>query len=115
MAKLSSVMIQGMKKTIFTSDKYKKARGGYSRLLRISCEKCESKVCLYQKDGPGMLKRMYIDRMIEPCVSLINKELRCPSCKETIGIRIIYKKEQRPAYRLFAGAIAKKIINSHSI
>ena len=62
-----------------------------------------------------MLKRMYIDRMIEPRISLMSKELRCPSCKEIMGIRIIYKKEQRPAYRLFAGAITKKIINSHNI
>lgn len=104
-----------MKKTVFRSDKFKKARGGYSRLLQISCEKCDANVCLYQKDGPGLLKRMYVDRMINSSASLANKELRCPSCKETLGIRIIYKKEQRPAYRLFAGAITKKILNSRKI
>lgn len=27
------------------SDKYKKARGGHSRLLEITCDKCASLVC----------------------------------------------------------------------
>ncbi len=104
-----------MKKTVFKSDKYKKARGGYSRLLQISCEKCAAVLCLYQKDGPGLLKRMYIDRMIQPNVSVTTKELRCPGCKETVGIQIIYKKEQRLAYRLFVGSVTKKIVNSQTI
>ena len=47
----------------FVNDKYKKVRGGYSRLLEISCEKCGSVLCHYQKDGPGILKRMYFDRI----------------------------------------------------
>lgn len=101
-----------MKKTLFKSDKFKKARGGYSRLLHISCLKCAAEVTLYQKDGPGMLKRMYLDRMIEPKVSLTTKELRCPSCKELLGSRMIYEKEQRLAYRLFVGSIAKKIVSA---
>ena len=101
-----------MKKTLFKSDKYKKARGGYSRLLQISCEKCNEVICMYQKDGPGILKRIYIDRIIDPKISLTNKSLDCPACNEVLGVRMIYKKEQRQAYRLFAGSIAKKIVNS---
>lgn len=34
-----------MIKTIFKKDKYKKARGGYSRLLEISCQKCGNIIC----------------------------------------------------------------------
>ena len=49
----------------FKSDKYKKARGGYSRLLNITCEKCENHICFYQKGSPSFLKRMYIDRMLD--------------------------------------------------
>ena len=49
----------------FKSDKYKKVRGGYSRLLDISCVRCGQHLCLYQKDGPGLLKRMYLDRIYE--------------------------------------------------
>ena len=58
---------------------------------------------------------MYVDRMIKPRVSLLSKELRCPSCKEAIGVRIIYKKEERPAYRLFVGSVKKQVTNSQSI
>lgn len=104
-----------MKRSLFKSDKYKKARGGYSRLLRICCEKCEAKICLYQKDGPGLLKRMYIDRMIDPEVSTTKKDLSCPGCKELVGVHIIYKKEQRPAYRLFVGSVTKEIVSSQSV
>ena len=35
----------------FKSDKFKKARGGYSRLFDIRCEKCGNHICYYQKDG----------------------------------------------------------------
>ena len=33
------------------------------RLLDISCAKCDTHLFYYQKDGPGMLKRMYLDRI----------------------------------------------------
>jgi len=92
------------------NDNYKKARGGWSRLLEISCERCEQLICRYQKDGPGLLKRMYIDRM-DP-MSTRDNELACPNCRQALGTRIIYEKENRPAYRLFVGSITKKIIKS---
>lgn len=90
----------------FTNDQYNKDRGNYSRLYRISCEKCEAEVCHYQKDGPGNLRRMYLDRIINPKVSIKNKQLLCPK-DHVLGIKIIYKKENRPAYRLFVDAIIK--------
>ncbi len=58
---------------------------------------------------------MYIDRMMKSHVSLQNKELRCPLCKELLGTRMIYQKEQRLAYRLFAGSIKKQIMNSQNM
>jgi hypothetical protein len=64
-------------------DKYRKARGGYSRLLEIHCEHCSHVIALYQKDGPGSLKRL-------------------------LGIPYIYEKEKRPAFRLFQGSVTKK-------
>lgn len=102
-----------MTKLIFKNDKYKKKRGGYSRLLKISCEKCSSHICFYQKDGPGNLKRMYIDRINNPAISTARKDLRCPR-GHLIGVKMIYKKEKRPAFRLFVDAIVKNIINSKS-
>ena len=104
----------------FKSDKYKKSRGGYSRLLDISCSKCNQHLCFYQKDGPGILKRMYLDRIFEsikysnleklPLIKI--PQLTCSSCKQLIGIPYIYEKENRLAFRLFVGAISKKIIKA---
>lgn len=92
------------------NDRYKKARGGWSRILDICCEKCEQHICYYQKDGPGPLKRMYHDRMSD--FSTQEDKLTCPKCKEVLGIGIIYAKENRPAYRLFVGSITKKLVKS---
>lgn len=95
----------------FKNDKFKKARGGYSRLLQISCQKCGSLICLYQKDGPGNLRRMYIDRIMEPAISITRKDLTCLK-GHLIGIKTIYEKEARPAFRLFVDSVSKKIVKS---
>lgn len=100
-----------MKPAALKSDRFKKARGGASRLLEISCTACGAKVCHYQKDGPGSLKRMYADRIVSPTKPVGGKGLDCPGCKASLGVSMIYKKEDRPAYRLFVGAVAKKICN----
>lgn len=101
----------------FKNDEYKKLRGGYSRLLDISCS-CGCYLFYYQKDGPGPLKRMYLDRIIKPEkysgleTAPINKvpQLVCPDCKELLAVPYIYKKENRPAFKVFVGVITKKII-----
>lgn len=95
-------------KTTFKNDKYKKARGGYSRLLKIACQKCGEHICLYQKDGPGNLRRMYIDRISQAKVSVSKKDLSC-SKGHLLGVKIIYEKEKRPAFRLFIDSVVKKI------
>ena len=103
-----------MAKITFKNDQYKSARGGYSKLLDISCEKCGAHVCYYQKDGPGNLRRMYLDRMYMPTTSVKKKELSCPNT-HVLGIKINYVKESRPAFRLFVDAIVKKIVRADSI
>ena len=92
------------------SDKYRKARGGYSRFINVSCEECKKYLLQYQKDGPGQLKRMYIDRIVEPETKRMGKVLRCDKCGNIIGTFYIYKKENRPAFRIYQNAIIKKII-----
>lgn len=100
----------------FKKDKFKKARGGRSKLFTIHCAKCDTQLCYYQKDGPGILKRMYLDRIsgfskyanLEKTSFKNLSPLACPSCKETLGVPMIYKKEGRGAFRLFAGAVSKK-------
>lgn len=94
-------------------DKYQKARGGNSRVLEISCEGCTSHLTYYQKDGPGLLKRMYVDRCIDNIPN--GNEWTCFSCKRALGNLINYKKEDRPAYRLYVGAVSKKIVRARDI
>ena len=99
------------------NDRFKKNRGGQSRLLEISCAGCGARLCFYQKDGPGMLKRMYLDRIYDskdygglaglPLSKL--PQLICKSCQRLLGVPIEYEKENRLAFRLFQGAVAKKI------
>jgi hypothetical protein len=88
-------------------DKYQKSRGGYSRILDVCCEHCGSHIAFYQKDGPGILKRMYVDRFVDNKPA--SKGLTCGSCSTALGVLINYKKEDRPAYRIFVGAVTKKI------
>lgn len=90
-------------------DKYRKARGGTSKILDLSCESCNTHLFSYQKDGPGILKRLYLDRIIG-FENSSQDNLDCPNCKDTLGIYYIYPKEKRPAYRLFAGEVTKKIV-----
>jgi len=97
----------------FKHDRYQKNRGGTSRVLDITCDHCDSHVAFYQKDGPGMLKRMYVDRFID--VTPSGKSLVCQNCSRELGNVMTYKKEDRPAYRLFAGAVHKKIIALHAL
>ena len=50
----------------FKKDKYKIARGTYSRLLNLHCRVCGNILAIYQKDGPGDLRRLYMDRILYP-------------------------------------------------
>ena len=99
------------------SDQYQKARGGYSRLFKIACKRCGTKILTYQKDGSGILKRLYLDRIFAP-EKFINLDklqlqkipsLTCPKCKSWLAVPYVYRKEKRKAYKLFVGAITKKI------
>ena len=69
-----------MKNLNLKSDKYRKSRGGYSRFLDIYCDHCGKKVFIYQKDGLGELKRLYLDRIISDKPIKSNSSLECPHC-----------------------------------
>lgn len=97
----------------FKKDSYQKSRGGASRVLDVCCEHCGQHITYYQKDGPGLLKRMYVDRFID--TSPLGNDLTCTNCKSILGNLIDYKKEHRPAYRLYAGSVTKKVIRSDKI
>ncbi len=96
----------------FKKDQYRDVRGGHSRFLKITCEGCGAFLGIYQKDGPGHLRRMYIDRLHTSHIQ-VGKEASCPDCKRVIGTKIQYKKENRPAIRLYVDAVAKAIISAN--
>lgn len=104
-------------KIAFKKDKFKSARGGHSRLLNINCRKCNHLILTYQKDGPGNLRRLYMDRISSPeeLVDLqyqdlhMIKALMCPNCAEVVGTPYIYAKEKRKAFRLDQDAVVKKL------
>ena len=93
----------------FKSDKFKKHREGQSRWLLLHCEKCANPIALYQKDGPGPLKRLYLDRIFTPNIPSQTRELICKNCKIVIGAFYIYEKEKRPSFRLYQSAVFKKL------
>lgn len=105
------------KTVVLKNDEYRKSRGGYSRLIKLNCRKCNWLIAIYQKDGPGNIRRLYLDRIYWPKnrVNLQMKKLTeipnltCQSCKELIGIPFIYKKENRKAFRIFQDALTKRI------
>lgn len=98
-------------------DKYRTSRGSYSRLVNVLCRKCKTVILTYQKDGPGNLRRLYMDRIFYP-ENLINLQekniklisnLKCKSCGEIIGTPCIYDKEKRKAFRIYQDAVIKKV------
>lgn len=89
-------------------DQYRKSRGGYSRFLNIYCNSCGCHVFLYQKDGPGPLKRAYLDRILAP-KELDTSVLVCSNCGSELGKAYIYDKENRNAFLLNPSTFVKKI------
>jgi hypothetical protein len=98
-------------------DKYKSSRGGGSKMLDLHCRKCNEVFAVYQKDGPGNLRRMYMDRVLFPekLVGLQKKAIKdvgvikCEKCGFVVGVPYVYKKENRKAFRVFQDAIMKKV------
>jgi hypothetical protein len=99
-------------------DVYRETRGGYARFLNIYCSACGTHVLLYQKDGPGVLYRLYLDRIVAPheVATLQNvgdisriPDLVCRSCRAVIGTPYIWEEESRPAYLLKDGSVFKKV------
>lgn len=99
-------------------DRYSKARGGNFRFINIVCSVCSAHVALYQKDGPGALLRMYVDRIFAPptLAALQNQvggkkdlpNLQCTKCGALIGTPMVYDPENRLAFRMVPGSFSKK-------
>jgi hypothetical protein len=102
------------------NDKYRKARGGSTRLLDIFCVSCNGLLMKYQKDGKGNLLRCYLNRIFYPPNleqlqhdpkiqsprDMLN--LACSQCKSVIGTPMFYE-DGRLAFRLRKGLYYKKL------
>lgn len=101
----------------FISDVYCQNRGGWSRFLVISCKACGTFLFHYQKDGPGPLKRCYLDRILNAKPKFNDHGfIFCPHCKACLGFNEPYTKEQnRPALRWAVEAINYKVISASEI
>lgn len=94
-------------------DEYFLTRGATCSVLFLHCNKCDRRLFKYQKDGPGPLKRLYNDRIIECDRALrseMNKHTLFCCCGAEIGIDLVYEKENRDAIRLFVEAVSIKIV-----
>jgi hypothetical protein len=101
----------------YKRDQYLDERGGRPHFLNIYCDHCGNHLLLYQKDNPGKLKRLYLDRMIAPkqLVELNNLPivdiplLRCPDCNRLVAIAEEYDKEPRKVYLLLSFSTTNKV------
>ena len=101
------------------NDRYRKVRGGSAKFLDISCAACNTWILLYQKDGPGRVLRLYLNRIFAPPVLAQLQDradigetknmtnLVCSSCGVVLGSPMKYD-DGRLAYNLRHGLIAKK-------
>ncbi len=113
----------------FRKDRYRKTRGGKTKLIDIYCGSCNALLLIYQKDFPrGALKRCYVDRIFYPAkYSSIRSDksiqdtddmpkLKCRECKAVIGTPMRYTNhgENRLAYSMIKSKFTKKN-SSHGI
>lgn len=96
-------------------DKFFRDRESTYVILAIGCAKCGKEILLYQKDGRGGLKRLYLNRILAPetLASLqdtlrIVKEMRALKCEcgQLIGLPMLHR-EGRLAFRLVQGNYSK--------
>ncbi|NDJ79143.1 MAG: hypothetical protein GYB65_23075 [Chloroflexi bacterium] len=97
--------------------KDKSIRGsGGSKFYVIRCAGCNAPVLLYQKDGPGALLRMYLDRILEPpelaaladdCATKDDvPNLACPECGAVLAVPMTHE-SGRLALRVIKGRLHK--------
>jgi len=106
-------------------DKYLRKRGGTAKIVNVNCIKCGELLFVYQKDGPGWLKRCYLNRIISPKKygqlqydSKIKepkdmKNLIC-SCGEIIGSPMRHK-DGRLAFHLIRGKFKRSLYKQKDI
>ncbi len=115
----------GKKVYVLRMDSHRLARGRTAKLVDVACKACGAKVLVYQKDGPGWLKRCYLDRILDPpeYETLQHRRrirgpedmpnLVCLKCGGLIGTPVRHK-DSRLAYKLIRGSFIRKKSSSKS-
>lgn len=114
----------------FIQDQHTQARGE-PVMLRLICDRCKHECGWYQKDGPGPLKRCYLDRFHRhPILQYLRSATAlhdlppvflCTHCNEEIGVRMLYcgellqgrmthAGEHRLAIRLFNAVLIEDVM-----
>lgn len=118
MSKETIIILPNNKEYKIRKDRYRKARGGTSKVLDIFCSECSNRIMVYQKDGPGNLLRCYFDRIGWPPELSVLKQtesvnnipnLVCSRCNSVIGTPMIYSSENRSAFRMRKGSFQRKV------
>lgn len=99
-------MIQELRFKKIKKDTYFKKRGGVTKICDIVCTGCNRTVLVYQKDGPGWLKRCYENRVILPKTINIKKNLLC-DCGNVLASPVVYK-DGRFAWHLITGKFKRR-------
>ncbi len=103
------------KKYKLKKDRFTKVRGGTSKFIVVRCAECRYGVLLYQKDGPGGLLRLYLDKIHAPLeLAELTKsvkiksdigDLHCSECGRLLALPMVYVPEKRFALRIIRGAV----------
>lgn len=99
-------------------DKYLRQRGGTAKVIDVNCMACGALLFVYQKDGPGWLKRCYLNRILSPeKYSSLQKNKNIKSvddmsnlvcvCGQVIGSPMKHK-DGRLAFHLIRGKFKRK-------
>lgn len=92
-----------MKVIKLKKDKYLRERGGSAKIINVSCANCNKIIFVYQKDGPGWLKRCYLNRILSSNISpLPSKGNLICSCGQILG-SLSKHKDGRQAFFLIRG------------
>lgn len=100
-------------------DKYLATRGGTAKIINVSCADCGKNLFIYQKDGPGWLKRCYLNRILGPSNNFnfdnlpSMSNLIC-SCGKIIGTPMKYK-DGRLAFKLFKGKFKRTLNKKYNL
>ncbi|MEL7432083.1 MAG: hypothetical protein AAGI90_06130 [Chlamydiota bacterium] len=84
---------------------------GEPTFILILCGKCQNQLLVYQKDGLGLLKRCYLDRIHESTLKIKEESslITCPYCMRKLGYLDPYEKEKRWAIYWFVDCVQTQV------